>query len=329
VSGRLGLLLFLLGAGSAGLKASSVICQTGPSLSSLVTASCGQTFNANEFMNWGAPTSSGGLAEATTGRYQVDNVTAQNLNGTESNDSIVVSSPLSSGALLEREDNTVYGWDSTNNSWQIPSSFMYETIHTFAGNFNAPSYPTSTAPYGPNNYPYQFGDPLLGDVPSAGSSATTNPTVTMKFADSLYGIAFEVSSASAQNFIATLDAYDVSGNLIGVYQVNSTGTGGTCAGLSTLSPNPTPCNDAATIEFYDPQGRIKSVALTVNDTSGLFIDTLELATISTPEPDTAPLIGIGLIVLAMVAKRTSVWRRGPKEISKPEEQAGLQSRSNL
>lgn len=322
---RLGLLLFLLGAGNvAGLKASSVICQTGSNVSSVVATPCGQTFVANELMNWGAPTGAGGLGEAyisRTGLSQPVSVMAQSLGGPNPAELIGVTSNM----ILERADNTAYAWDSATSSWETPTfieigSNPFLPINTFAGHFNAPSYESSTAPYGPNNYPYWFGDPLLGAVArsSGGSSAAD---MTMTFSQALYGVSFEVGSSSRSDFVATLYAYGASGNLLGVYVVNTNGTGvgGVCSGLSTLSPDPVPCNNAPVIQFDDPEGRIKSVVLTVNDTGGLFIDSMLLDVFggsdptSTPEPATAPLIGIGLIVLALAAKRTSHWWC-PKEV---------------
>jgi hypothetical protein len=293
----------------------------GTSGTTLVTTACGQTFVSNEILNWGAPTASGGLGEATSAPLspgQVVDVTAQPTTGAFAGDQIGVTSTMS----IERADNTSYAWDQLayggEGAWEFPTYIENEmgsnvSINTFAGNFNAPNLQTTSPAYGPQNLQYQFGDQLLGAVATPGSNVG-NAQMTFTFAQTLYGLAFQVSSATNPDFIATLDAYDSSGNLIGVYQLNTnqTGVGGVCAGLNDPLPspntiNPVVCNDAAVIQFYDPEGNIKSVVLTVNDTTGLFIDQLSMDA-DAPDPGTAPLIGGGLLVLALAAKRLSKAR---------------------
>jgi hypothetical protein len=251
-------------------------------------------------LNFGAPVSGGGLGEAIL-------PAAANL-GTSAN----VTSSLGDVAInivsnlpMERADNTTYAWDSSTSSWVYPTFANFgESINTFSGQFNAPSSNTPP-PYGPNNYPYKFGDPLLGAVGSAEDSTQ----MILSFSHSIYGVAFEVSSASNPNFLGTLDAYDNSGVLLGEFEVDATGLGGVCSTLNNTA-GPVPCNDAPTIQFYDLEERIASVVLTVNDNGGLFIDELSLATgAGAPEPESASLIGGGLIILALAAKRLSRARR--------------------
>ncbi|MGO9262155.1 MAG: hypothetical protein ACLQU1_38515 [Bryobacteraceae bacterium] len=248
--------------------------------------------------------SSGGLGEAI-------NPTASNLGqsvNVTSADGVQIG--VTTNLTLERADNTDYAWDGS--AWVSPTTANgFPGINTFGGQFNAPSYDTGTAPYGPNNYPYQFGDPLLGAV----GTGSSNAEMTFSFNQLLDGVAFQVSSATNADFIATLDAYDSSGDLLGVYQLdtNGTGVGGTCATLTNIPP--VPCNDAPVIQFYDPDGRIASVVLAVNDNTGLFVDGLSLMNDppnGAPEPEPAPLIGGGLIVLALIAKRVSRARQGKK-----------------
>ena len=329
----------VLTTGGAGLvHASSVVCLMGPTGNTLVTTSCGQTFNSNEFMNWGAPTGSGGLGEAInppSSLGQPVDTTASGGSGWVINDPIAVSSNM----LIERADNTEFAWDQSLGSWVSPTYLVYgvggsTSINTFAGHFNAPNLETNSSPYSSTSGYYgtspQFGDPLLSAM--ANPQQTQQPCTTnsqagcaqmsFNFGQSLFGVAFEVSNRSGQdsNFTATLDAYDSSGNLIGVYQVNDTAGGGTCPGLNNPNtpPNfsdPAPCNDAPIIQFYDPEGRIKSVVLTVNDNQGLFVDGLYLD-VTTPDPGPATLIGGGLVVLALVARR----------LNRPRNSKGHQSR---
>ncbi len=278
---------------TGGLRASSVFCSEGPTAGTLVATGCSQAFVASDSLNWGAPIADGGLGGASLPGATVVGTSAF----VDTPRGIVIDA--TTNFQLQRAD-TVDAWNGT--AWV--NATTADNINTFGGNFNAPSNPSTTAPYGPNGYPYQFGDPLLG---ATGGSAGEDPELTLNFSEPIYGIAFDVSSASNPNFIATLDAYNSLGTLLGVYQVNTNGTGGggTCSGL-TPSPNPVPCNDAPLIQVFDTAGGIASVVLTVNDNSGLYIDQLELTTsdsAATPEPKTAALIGVGLIILALAAKR--------------------------
>ena len=279
---------------AGGLKANSVLCSTGPTAASLVSTSCSQSFVATDFLNWGAPIPDGGLGEAFNPEAQEmdQSVVVATTQG------VVVDATTNMG--LERADNTAYAWDAATGSWVNPGT-TYD-INTFAGHFGAPSTPTSTPAYG---------DALLGAT-GGSYSGSDDAQLTLNFSQTIYGIAFDVSSASNANFIATLDAYDTMGDLLGVYQVNtnSTNVGGTCSTL-TSTPNPIPCNNAPLIQFYDPEGRVASIVLTVNDTNGLYIDELGLTTLASvwnsdpaaPDPQTATLIGGGLVFLALASKR--------------------------
>jgi hypothetical protein len=292
-----------------------VICSVSTGGGPLGNTACGQTFIANDFLNWGAPTSSGGLGEA----IEPD---AFNLGqSVQVSSSSGIEIDVSTGATLDRADNTEYAWDASIDKWVTqPFVTFGQTINTFAGQFNAPSYQSSNAPYGPNGYPYPYGDPLLGAVGSTGGTTQMD----FSFSQSLSGIAFDVSSATNSDFVATLAAYTSSGALLGIYEVNTNGAGGggTCLGLDNpaTGTNPQPCNDAPVIQFYDPEGRIASVVLTVND-NGLYVDQLSLDTIvsptnpiidptgGAPEPGPECLTGGGLIALALVTRRLSRVRQ--------------------
>jgi hypothetical protein len=196
---------------------------------------------------------------------------------------------------LIRADNTALAW---NGSAWLPAVFVNSSNTYVAGHFNAPSAPSSQP---------QFGDNLLGALaPSGGDNGP--PTITLKFATALSYVAFQVSSASNPNFTAQLLAFNAAGQQIGTYQVTDTGGGGLCSGLSHNPPQP--CDDAPLIQFYDPTVSIASVELVMtNDFSGVYIDELMVAPI--PEPVSAGLVALGLLLMFWAAKRKQLifWRR--------------------
>jgi hypothetical protein len=133
-----------------------------------------------------------------------------------------------------------------------------------------------------------FGDNLLGAI--GGGSST--PQITLTFANPLYYIAFQVSSATDSNFTAQLLTFNALGQQLGTYQVLDTGAGGNCAGLAENPP--VPCNDAPLILYYDPTGGIAQVELVMTtDASGVYID--ELQTTEAPEPGSVGMVLFGLV----------------------------------
>jgi hypothetical protein len=192
---------------------------------------------------------------------------------------------------LEGAYNAGYVWSSVYNAW-VPSSFATPAgTTTFAGDFNAVT--SSTTPTPP------YGDNLLGIIAPGGN----NPgyaDVTMSFVVPLQFIEFQVTAESNVNFVATLVAYDAGHNVLGTYTVNDQGTGGQCNSLNQGPPQP--CSPGAPyVQFYDPQDNIASVELTINDTSGAFIDTLSVGEI--PEPSTLAMFSLAIVALAWSAKR--------------------------
>jgi hypothetical protein len=273
-------------------EASSVICSSATGTSNVFTnQSCSQMFTPSSMLDWGSPvngsitgTNLGGLGSASTSNYPMP--VGSTLNAAVDGDTFTISSD----DQLERADNTAQAWNGT--TW-LPASFV-QSNNYFAGHFGAPTTPTSQP---------QFGDNLLGALaPSSGNNGP--PTITLTFAQTLSYIAFQVSSAENPNFTAKLLAFNSLGQQIGTYQVQDTGGGGNCAGLSNLN-DPTPCNDAALIQFYDPTNSIKSVELVmVNDFSGVYIDELQVAPV--PEPVTFGFAGICLLCVIWVAQRKRV-----------------------
>lgn len=118
--------------------------------------------------------------------------------------------------------------------------------------------------------------------------------------------------------VRAFDGLGATGTLLFDYDMEITGGGfGTCAGLSTSSPSPVPCNDAPVVQILGTQGvfNIRSLLITsATDASGFYIDELHLdqngGSIAgqTPEPAGMLLIGGGLTLLGLMAKRRSAVR---------------------
>jgi hypothetical protein len=88
------------------------------------------------------------------------------------------------------------------------------------------------------------------------------------------------------------------------------GTGGTCLSLyQGPSAAPVPCNDAPYVGFYDPQGRISSIYISVFDPAdtrfrnplGFAIDSLYAQ--EAPEPALPLMIGGGLAAIALYRRK--------------------------
>jgi len=202
-----------------------------------------------------------------------------------SNDGVNIT--LSSAGLLQRAQNTVFAWDGSE--WTLPDFVANEQVNTFQGNFGAPSSPTS-AP--------AMGDALIGVV---GPSS-----LTINFSAPVLSAGFMISSKTLANFTATLQAYDSSGNLLGIYSIVANGLGGVCAGLGNLNPNPQPCNDAPFIGFIGQnlQSQISSIVVSTNDTNGMFLDTFFIQdSQAVPEPSVIFLMGGGLCVIGLLRRR--------------------------
>jgi hypothetical protein len=202
---------------------------------------------------------------------------------------------VSSNFMLEGADNTALAWDGS--SWQQAGFVTGAT--TFAGHFNSATTPTGPSPEPP------LGDNLLGILAPAGAPIG-NPTLTLNFSHGLSFVEFQVTarvgsqdpndSTLGENtdFTGTLEAFDSQGNLLGTYAVVDQGTGGLCAGLSNTF-GPQPCNDAPFFQFYNAQDQIASVELTLDDPTGMYVDSLKINAV--PEPASFAMFGIGLALL--------------------------------
>jgi hypothetical protein len=162
----------------------------------------------------------------------------------------------------------------------------------FPGHFNAPG--GTDAPVEGAGYGYPYGDHLV-ELQNGG------PLELTFLNRDVLGVWLRVSSMTSSDFNASVEAFDSSGNVLGTYNIQAGGSGGQCASLS--DDLPTPCNDAPYIGFYDPEGRIHSIYISVlsnNNLVGFAVDTLSVDEV--PEPSIPPMIGGGLAAF-------SLWRR--------------------
>jgi hypothetical protein len=116
-----------------------------------------------------------------------------------------------------------------------------------------------------------------------------------------------------------LQAFDSSNNLLGTYAIMANGLGGVCAGLGTLSPNPTPCNDAPLVAFLgsNPTSPLISKLVVSTsaigggaDTNGFFLDSLliedgQIIRSGVPEPSIILMFGSGLCAIGLLRRKRS------------------------
>jgi hypothetical protein len=85
----------------------------------------------------------------------------------------------------------------------------------------------------------------------------------------------------------------------------------------TDTAGPQPCNDAPYVQFNDPENNIATVELIMNDTAGALLDTLDTLDVAgvappnpIPEPFSAALFAIGILLVLVAAKRGHLRRLG-------------------
>ena len=167
-------------------------------------------------------------------------------------------------------------------------------------------------------FPGHFGfNPTSPSTGYSGDALLTAPNeegpVTIDFGQGVSAVAFEISSLSAPTFIATLNAYDQAGNLLGTYTLDTTNltganaVGGPCSSL-TLATGTSPGSGCAStpapfvgLSEQSMQligvNQIYSIQISTNDPRGFALDELfaqEEPPISTPEPTAASLAFLGL-----------------------------------
>ena len=266
----------------------------------------------NDSLNWGAPTTQGGLGTATLGNQLPVTTSGGVTATTQSGFGVGLQlAPNNSGASgnLVREDNAAYVWSPSPVSGWLPQGIPTVTpsLQLYAGHFNATGPTAPAAGY--------YGDQLI-ELPNGG------PLELTFLNQGVLGVWFQISSQSGlvnTSFGASVEAFDSSGNVLGTYSINAGGSGGQCgfpAGAQSatglfVQTGPAPCNDAPYVGFYDPQGRIKSIYISVTDPTqnnnliGFAIDTLTVD--EDPEPSIPLMIGGGLAAFFLWKR----WRRAP------------------
>jgi len=272
-------------------------------------------------LNWGAPnvygTGSGqsGLGNATGSSIGITNSSGPDVQSVHGLDMQVQRAPIGSGSStsISRVDNLYYEWNGSG--WFSPGGHGLPALAYFPGHFNsnAPASPPVQAP--PPGAP--AGDHVLR-LPSNGSSLDI-----VMLNNTAYGVWFQIGSLScaahdgyAANvnclFDVTVQAFDSLNQSIGSYTLAESGTygsGGQCTGLITQTPGPVPCNDAPYAGFYDPEGRIQSIYISVfnhggSSQVGFSIDTLLVDPV--PEPAMPLTIGGGLAAIALYRRKRRV-----------------------
>jgi hypothetical protein len=257
----------------------------------------------NDSLDWGAPTTSGGLGAARSGNsFPVSTAFGVNAGTSEGFAVDLQLAPTYAGAAgaVVRADDSALVWAAHPTvgpaRWVIPGSQgTPSNLALYAGHFDSAA---GSLPSG-SGYGLPYGDHLV-QLQNGG------PLELTFLARPVLGVWFQISSMAgiSSDFDATVEAFDSSGNVLGTYSIQAGGSGGQCASLSHNPP--TPCNDAPYVGFYDPEGNIHSIYISVTDTSpnhnliGFSIDSLMVDEV--PEPSIPLMICGGLAAF-------SLWRR--------------------
>ena len=260
--------------------------------------------NVSDSLNWGAPYADSGLSglgAATLGNnFPVSTTTpVANLTATADNNQVAIqlAPGYAGGAVgLTRVDDTAEVWSGL--SWVLPAA---KNIASFQGHFDSNSVPSTEVP---------AGDALLKD--------TSGAPLELSFLDqSVSGVWLQIASLTGTNslFVAQVQAFNGS-ILLGTYTLTESGaygSGGKCTTL-LVSPQgaPVPCNDAPYVGFYDPQGRITSIYISVFNPGslgtpiGFAINSLQIDPLvppPVPEPAMPLMIGGGLAAMALYRRK--------------------------
>jgi hypothetical protein len=311
---RVYLLVSLLAVAAGSLCANSTLnlaCTGMTGLSGLGTVGSNGCFTTNfatvtslDSLNWGwspsAVGESGFGAAVPSGTWPYAPVTTlvPAAAALSNDDPVAVSIPGATGASVTRANDLAYQWEGPLTGW---SSAAYAGVSNFAGHFTSAGSTTDSP-----------GDALIEDT-----SGTPLKLSLLGASAPVLGIWFEIASLSGTNstFGADVQAFDKNGNPLGTYVlsegVSGYGSGGACQGLTVPGEYvaPLPCNDAPYVGFFDPQGRIGSVYISVFNVGsptipiGFAIDSLYVDESSVPEPAIPLLIGTGLAAMALYRRK--------------------------
>ncbi len=288
----------------------------------------------NDFLDWGASTAAGGFGVALSSgaNKALGNDGATTWDGFAYNNNAlgvkvgVNPATYTAAPVLQRADNAAYIVDGTGLAIDtVPS-----TIRTYIGDFSAPPIASTQSTTGAGTY---YGDHLMGLTDSS------SPLVITFTGGPVYAVGFRVSSRDQNpqipgsgepslSFPGATKAEDVivtayhNGVAVLSYELQAKDGFGTCPGLNNPDGNGdiVPCNSAyyvgidtnntamfgATAGTYGA-GWITSISINSMDTAGFYIDQLQIQdqapVVGAPEPGTTVLIGSGLILAAMLARK--------------------------
>jgi hypothetical protein len=197
------------------------------------------------------------------------------------------------GTSLIRADD--YALVHTVLGWTSPPAGL--TPYKFTGNFDsAPDTGFTTSGVGLTLNSY--GEGLLGSYNAGSFVIGTNYPLT--------SFGFRIASITNMNFDVTINLFssgDGTGIPLQTLTLSSLAGGGNC---SSLAPGggatPIPCNTAPFL-FISTTGSVRSFSIATNDSTGFYIDDLDLNADPAPEPATMLITGGGLLGLAYVIRR--------------------------
>jgi hypothetical protein len=255
------------------LQASTVItCSESAMVSNTCAAAHITDFNAN--LQWNALGPATGVPFTSTASAQVGNNTV---------------SVSASGGSMILADN--YGMISNGFGGWINPAVLPAAPFRFTGRFDAPP-DTAAAGFQPVGSP---GDYLVGVYQN-------NSPMMLAFSQAVDEFAFRISTNSLLTFDFTITEYaslNGTGTALATNTFTNLAGGGNCPGLFNIPP--TPCNDAPWVVGSFGSTPVGSIVIHTNDTSGFYVGGLYMT--ETPEPGTIGLIGLGLVSVALMARR--------------------------
>lgn len=249
--------------------------------------------------------------------------------------------PVSFGPPVSATTTGGIGFTVVGDSQTPEAEVMGNTRYVYIGGQWVPGIILADAVFpghfgfdGTNHTSGYSGDTILAAPGALGS-------LVFNFSQGIDAIAFQISSLSNPTFIATLQAFDGNGNLLGTYTLNTNnlstpsstlngGTegnavGGPCVFLSNVSnssgfANPTPghacTNTPAPFVGLSEQSlqllglnQIRSIHISTNDVHGFAIGTLYAEQEQIPEPAAPLLMGIGLGMLYLGRRKLPLVKR--------------------